>query len=605
VALALVAAAALVGCRARMHAPAVDPRRELDPSAQALAIADEYLARLFARDPEQATIIGWPAADHAAVRDPSVEAVQRWQAVEDGLLGRLRALDPPRLDRRARLSRGVILEALEASVALRVCRKELWDVSSTFGWQAQYATRLAEAQPVGTPELRVKAVERIRRLALSMDARIASLREGVRLGYAASRENVERVRRELDALLAARPADAPFMRPAVRADDAAFRTELERVVAGELFPAVRRYRDFLAGEYAAKARTAPGVSALPDGAACYRAAVREASTLDVPAERIHETGLREMALIQGEMERLAEHAFGTRDVPGLLARLRSDPAYRFRSPEEILAAANAAIARARTAMPRWFGRLPKAPVRVQPFPDFLRETSPADRYSWPSPGSGGEGIYFVNAFVPPSRSRAGLESTTFHEAIPGHHLQLALALEAGEVPVTRYLWNSGFAEGWALYAERLADEMGLFGSDLDRMGLLSAEAARAARLVVDSGIHVLGWSRQRAIDYLLEHTAVRPELAESEVDRYASNAGQATSYMLGALEIRGLRREAERALGPRFDVRAFHDAVLCQGTIPLPTLREVLERWIEAQRASVPGASVDRVGSPRKPLCNQ
>jgi uncharacterized protein (DUF885 family) len=203
-----------------------------------------------------------------------------------------------------------------------------------------------------------------------------------------------------------------------------------------------------------------------------------------------------------------------------------------------------------------------------------------ESYSGATAGGGGEGIFWVNAFVPPSRSKAGLESIAFHEAVPGHHLQVALAKETADVPVARWIWNSAYGEGWALYAERLAEEMGLFSSDVDLMGRLSFEALRAARLVVDSGMHALGWSRQQAIDYLLENTTLTPEVASSEVDRYAAVPGQAVSYMLGALEIRRLRSQAERALGPRFDIRSFHDVVLSAGTLPLGALRERVEAWV-------------------------
>jgi uncharacterized protein (DUF885 family) len=577
--LPLAVAALALGCAS---APPAGPRVAAEPAdARVLRIADEYLARFFERQPEYATLAGWTAADHGAVFDPSLAALAPWQAFEDDVSARLHAVDPRSLGDLARTTRAMVLEAVDSSRGFRACRSELWDVSSTWGWQSD-VPQVGEAQPVGTPELRRKALARLRGWARTVDARIADLREGLRLGYIASRENAAAVVSEVDGLLATPPRDSPFVRPAAKDGDPTFRAEMERAAVEELVPALRRYRDFLAKEYAPRARPLPGVAGLPWGPACYTAAVRRFVTLDVPAATIHQTGLSEMARIRGEMEAIARRSFGSGDVSAVLKRLRTDPAYQFRSPDEIRAAAQGAIDRAWAAAPRWFARLPTSRVRVEPIPEFQRATAPADHYSPPTEGNGHMGVYWVNAFVPPSRSRAGLESSAFHETVPGHHLQGALALEAAEVPVGRWLWNSAYDEGWALYSERLAREMGLYSTDVDVMGQLSDEAHRAARLVVDSGMHAMGWPRQRCIDYMLENTTLSPQKAASETDRYAALPGQAVAYLLGALEIRRLRAEAERALGPRFDVRAFHDAVLSSGPLPLAELRERIGAWIAA-----------------------
>jgi uncharacterized protein (DUF885 family) len=220
-------------------------------------------------------------------------------------------------------------------------------------------------------------------------------------------------------------------------------------------------------------------------------------------------------------------------------------------------------------------------VDVREYPEFLRGSEPAERYS-PDFSSGTlAGIYFIEAFDPAKKERAHVEATAFHETIPGHHLQIAAALEGGGPASGKYVINSGFAEGWALYAERLAAEMGLYSDEVYRLGALASETFRAARLVVDSGLNVYGWPRQRAIDYLVANAGLSPEAAASEVDRYVAWPGQATSYTLGMLEIARLRADAEKALGGRFDVRAFHDAVLEDGAVTLPMLREKIARWIE------------------------
>ncbi|HET8542225.1 MAG TPA: DUF885 domain-containing protein [Anaeromyxobacter sp.] len=553
---------------------------------QVRALEDEYLRERFRRQPEQATRIGWPGADHGAVTDPRPEAVAEWRRLEDALLARARAIDARAVAGTPEaVTLGILVEALEGSRAARPCRSELWGVSSIGGWQAQYAS-LAEIQPVGTPALNEAARARLRGLAVRIDREIEALREGARLGYVATRDNVDRARGELDRLLATPPRIWPYVRPGVRAEDHALIGELTGIVERDVLPAAQRYRDYLVAEYAGRARGSPSLLALPDGEACYRGAVRRASTVDVHPRAVHETGRARLDAIAAELREVARPRFGAEPVPALLRRLREDPALRFASKEEVVDLTRAAVARAEEAAPRWFGHVPRAAVRVVEYPEFRRAGNPAESYSpdWSTGKLGG--VYFINVFDPEKKPRAPVESTAFHETIPGHHFQMALALERGGSRLGKYVTNSGFVEGWALYAERLAGEMGLFSADVYRLGMLSSEALRAARLVVDSGLAVYGWPRQRAIDFLVENAGLDPAFAASEVDRYAAWPGQATSYMLGEIEIRRLRAEAEKTLGARFDVRAFHDAVLEDGAVPLALLRARIERFVRERQGT-------------------
>ena len=321
---------------------------------------------------------------------------------------------------------------------------------------------------------------------------------------------------ELDKLLATEPASWPFTRPGARADDPALRGELTGIVERDVLPAAQRYRAYLANEYLDRARRTPSLLALPDGEACYRGRVRQMTTLPADPQRIHETGRARLEAIHAEMRGIAERTFGTTDVSALLRRLREDPALRFQDADEIVGVSHAAIERARAAAPRWFGRVPTAQLAIRPYPEFRRAGNPAESYT--SDFSSGKlaGIYFINVFSPERKPRAPVESTAFHEGIPGHHFQIALALERGGSALGKYVTNSGFVEGWALYAERLAGEMGLFSDDVSRLGQLSSEAFRAARLVVDSGLNVFGWPRQRAIDYLVTNAGLDPAFAASE-----------------------------------------------------------------------------------------
>ena len=550
-------------------------------------LADEFMAALLDAYPEFATQLGLSGRRHDRVADNSLAGVARWQAREDAWLARVRRLDADRLVGRPEwVTLGFLREQLESAAQTRVCRNELWTVSQLLGWQANYPF-LAQLQPVGTDSLRADAVARARALPRYIATDIANLREGVRRGYTSPRRNVQRVLEQVDGLLAVAPAASPFASPAQRdsAAPAAFRRELEGVIATELYPALRRYRAYLADEYLRAARQTTAVTALPEGAACYRAAARSFSTLDLDPREVHRIGLREMARIDAEMRTVGQRAFGTADVPALLTRLRTDRRYAFRSREEVVALARAALERARARARPHFGPWPQTDVIVEPYLPFEEESAP-DSYVNPSDDGTRPGRYRINTGNPTTKPRAGSESTAFHETIPGHHLQIAIAMERrGVHPVVRFLGSAGFSEGWALYAERLADEIGLFSTDVDRMGLLSSEALRAARLVVDPGLHVLGWSRQQAVDYMLRHTAESREGVELEVDRYIVWPGQATAYMLGRLEIMRLRDGARQALGPRFDIRAFHDRVLEDGALTLPMLRAKVERWTAREHA--------------------
>ena len=568
-------------------APPAQAQTGVDSLArQVNALADEVMQTALTRNPEIATFIGLPGMRHDRLTDNSLEAQARYQAEDDAFAARVLAIDPePLIGRSEYVTLGFLREAAQSGAQGRVCRNELWaGVNQMFGWQVQLP-RLAQVQPLGTDDLRQQALTRWRGLPRVIDTEIANLREGIRLGYTAPRVNVMRVIQQMEELAAMPPAASPFAAPMQRDSTPAFQAEFEQVMTNEVYPAVRRYRDFLVNEYLPASRESTGIVGNPNGQECYRAAVRGFTTLDVPAQEIHEIGLREMAKIQNEMRTIAQRSFNTSDVPALLERFRTDPQFLFRTRQEIVDYADAAIDRGRQAMPRFFGRLPQSDVVIEPYAEFEEKSAPGASYETPSEDGTRPGKYRINTYQPEQQTRVGIESTAFHEAIPGHHLQLAIAQERRDAHiVARFMGNSGFSEGWGLYSERLADEMGLFSSDMDRMGLLSNEALRAARMVVDPGIHVLGWTRDQAIEYMLSHTAENRQAVENEVDRYIGWPGQATAYMLGNLEIRRLREMAERELGSRFDIRTFHDKVLEDGSVPLPFLRAKIERWVAAER---------------------
>lgn len=578
--------------------PTAAPGTASTPSARVLAIADAVVADVFAARPSSVAQLRPPGARYDTLPDESLDGVAARERQWEGQLAELRAIDRGALDdERAQLAYDLARGWTERALALRACRPELWRVSQMGGWQVALAD-LASAQPVANAALRKQALTRFSRIPGYVDTQIAALRAGLAQGWSAPRLVVDHVVRQLDVLLAATPLESsPFASPALRGENAEFRAEFLGLVRDAVNPALRRYRDFLGSEYAPAARATLAVSATPGGIACYRASLASSTTLDLPPEEVHARGLAAVAEIERAMAEISARSFGAAPARELLERLRSAPEYLYRDEAHILAHARQAMDRASAALPRAFARLPRARATLEPIPAYQARTAAAHYLSAALDGSR-PGIYRVRTVEAAGQSWAQGESVAFHEIVPGHHLQIALANESAALPdIARFLFTSGFTEGWALYAEQLADELGLYSSDVDRMGMLSSRALRAARMVVDTGIHALGWERERAVVFLLAHTALSRLQAEQEIDRYVAQPGQAPSYYLGYQEILALRGEAQQRLGARFDMRAFHELVLGGGSATLPLLRERVRGWVAAE-ARAPAASPPTAAAP-------
>jgi len=563
-------------------AAACSPSPEPDPAQTVNAVANDFVDGYYAQYPEEVYEVGFPNAPADRFGDHSAASLAAWDAQVDGWLGELNAVDVSSLAGTPEAVTWMFAhERLHALVDRRICRTELWNVSPTWtGWQTTIASTLA-VQPVDTPEQRRQALARIQDLQRFIDTEISNLRRGIEENYLAPNTNVAAVIGQISSLLNSTMDESPFFDPAARSDNAEFAAEYRRAMEDEVIPAITRYRDFLSNEY--EGRDGIGVSNNPDGKACYRASVRYWSSLDMDPENIHRTGLSQVGRIRSEMLAVAKESFGTDDLDGLLVELKTNPEYTFASEEEMLEHVEAAVARGKAAVHDWFGHVPDAEMIVVPYPAFEKNSGGGFYAAGTADGSR-PGTYKVGTYNPTSISKAGQESTAFHEGYPGHHLQISIALMNESLhPILRYMYVSGSAEGWALYTETLADEMGLYSSPVTRLGMLSDEAHRAARLVVDPGIHVMGWTRQQAIDYVLENTALGIDNVSYEIDRYAAVPGQATSYLLGSLEIQRLRANAERLLGERFDIRKFHDRVLANGGVTLPMLAISIDVWIGEQ----------------------
>ncbi|MBT8400781.1 MAG: DUF885 domain-containing protein [Rhodothermia bacterium] len=560
--------------------------QSIDSSADAVQRADEiaaeYVDAYYHQFPEEAYEVGYPETPMDRFGDRSQEALAEWQAQEDAWLSELQQMGIERVrGTAAELAFSFASWRLQASVDKRVCRQDLWNVSPTFnGWQAIIPATLSQ-QPVDTPEARADALARIRDLPRYIDTEVSNLKTGLEQGYSAPRSNVDAVLRQIQNILDSSPKDSPFYDPAERAANAEFAGQYETVLSDAVYPAVQRYHDFLANEYRPAARTAIAVTADPGGEACYAAMIRFNTSLNLSPEQIHENGHEQMARIEAEVREIGRRSFGLEDPKELFQLVRTDSRYTFESGDEVLAYARAAVDRGKRAVPDWFGFIPEAEVIVRPFPEFMKRSG-GGFYSAGATDGSRPGTYELGIYRPETISKAGIEATAFHETYPGHHMQVSVGLErAGLHPVLKYFFFSGSGEGWALYTERLADEMGLYSSDVDRLGLLSNEALRAARLVVDPGMHALGWSRQQAIDYMLDHTAESENSIVSEVDRYIATPAQATAYMTGSSEIRRLRHKAEAEMGDRFDIKVFHDKIIEDGTVTLGMLRDKIQKWID------------------------
>lgn len=579
----LVCCAGIGACHAeRDRPPAAGAGDSAD--ARVKALADEFVTAYFDRSPESATLFGVPGRHHDKLTDNSLVALKAWEAREDALLAQLKQVEPARISAGPlRATYAIARQAIEGDVAKRICRDELWPVSQMTGWQVTLGY-LVTIQPVGTDEARREALARWSTLPAYIDREIANVREGMRSGYTSPKLNVRIVIDQVRNLAATPVKDSPFGTPAARDTSSEFKAAFTTLVAEKIQPAMSRYADFLEKEYLPAARDTIAVTSHPGGAKCYDASVLFFSSVAKSAKEVHELGLRQNDELAAEMKAIGRKLFNVEDVPTILQRARTSPAFKFKSREEKIAYSQAALQRAKEAVPGWFGLLPKADVVIRPYPAFREKNAP-NEYNPPAEDGSRPAVFFISAYQAEKQSRVVDESTAFHETIPGHHLQGAIALERKDIhPIGRYLSNSGYAEGWALYAERVADEMKLFSSDLDRLGMLSSQALRASRLVVDSGLHTLGWTRQQAIDYMMTHTAETPHDIEAEVDRYIIYPGQATSYMIGKLEISEARREAENTMAARFDIKAFHDRVLEDGGVPISYLREKVRAWAGAAR---------------------
>jgi uncharacterized protein (DUF885 family) len=567
---------------------------------------DDKLARIFADDEAQAD-----AADpiDALYRGEEIAPEDLAQVFTDGIdrqrlaeaqrgLRALAKIDRARLSTEARISYEVFARDKREDIAwLQPDIRALTGVrpfNHFGGLHVEFPTLMARDGVVdfGTPAGYARALQLDGQFARVIDNVILRFRQGIRSGVVESKLTVGNMIAQIDALLAQPVEQSPFYSPVLdfpqsvpAADHPRLRQAYAAVITQSIYPAYRRLRAFLADEYLPEARETVGISAMKGGAGLYRRLIERETTLPLDPDKVHELGLSEVARIQREMDGVRREMGFAGDLRAFFDHIRVDPRFHPRTKAAV-ADGYAAIGRAVSAhIPDYFAHVPKTPLLIQPYPAYREKYEAGGSYQQGSADGTRPGVFFYNDYDLPSRFLSGMTTLYLHEGSPGHHFQISLAQENARLPsFQRSGGNNAFVEGWALYAETLGYGMGLYKDPMQHWGTLDDEMLRAMRLVVDTGIHARGWSREQAIDYMLANSGMGRTDATAEVERYIANPAQALSYKIGALTIQRLRGKAESELGAKFDIRAFHDQVLGSGALPLPVLEDKIDAWIARQR---------------------
>ncbi len=573
----VVTALMLTGCTHQTERPT-----PIDPEAKLSGLSVQYWRSLLDNGPTWASYLGHRPYD-GRLPDLSAEGRARHDSSLQSIRESLSQIDLSTLSADSRTTADVLKSRLDTHFASKVCQEWAWVVDQLSGPQV-WLGELPSYHIIDGPNRADSLLQRYGQIDVLLRQQIFNLRAGAADGWLASKINVTRVVEQLDTLLAQEVHKSAFVAPVLQrasgVDPGILRERLSEVVQSHVYPALRVYRDFLAQELSPKSRMSVGVSHLPRGRECYAARIKRHTGLDLTAEQIHSLGLHEVSRIKKQMQNLVSEMGGA-DVESFLADLADTEEQHLNSRDELLEYNRRLVERARRVIPKLVGRIPRTPLIVKPIEAFRERDAPA-AYYYRAPSDGSRpAAYYLNTHAPKTRLLYKMAALAFHEALPGHHLQIALAGENQTLPnFMRHGGQTAFVEGWALYSERLADEFALYETAEEKLGALTYEIWRAARLVVDTGLHAMGWSRERAIDYLALHTGHDPGEVINEIDRYIIWPGQALAYKMGQLEISRLRQEVEDTLGDGFDLRAFHDQVLHNGALPMGVLRRVIERWL-------------------------
>lgn len=574
-------------------------KRFADLAADQSLSAEKKLHRLFDLDwelglhnyPEFATYLGVPGSDDRWT-DSSWEAIQKRKAELQWPLAVIKSIDRAKLTPPDQLNYDLFLRGINEGLADDKYPGDLLAISQLGGVHLGIPQQIEEMPTTKTKNYE-NILARLKAAPVLIDQNIDLLQRGLAQKVTEPKIVLRDVPQQILDVIPADPWKSPLLAPFKEFPEDISSADQERLKAAalevyktQLVPAFQKFHDFVKNQYIPGARDAIGWSAMPDGDAWYALMVRQQTTTDLTPQQIHDIGLREVKRIRSEMEKIIAETRFKGTFEEFSAFLRSDPQFYYTKPEDLLAGYRDIAKRIEPELPRLFGKLPRLPYGIKPVPEYAEKSAAGAYYQGGSIEAGRAGNFFANTYKLSARPKWEMECLTLHEAVPGHHLQIALAQEMDEVPNFRkHAFYTAYAEGWGLYAESLGAELGVYKDPYSRYGALTMEMWRAVRLVVDTGMHALGWTRQQAIDYMMQNTGKEEHDSTVEIDRYIVWPGQALAYKIGQLKIRELRERAASELGDAFDLRAFHDMILAHGALPLDVLENVTKDWIATRKS--------------------
>ena len=553
------------------------------------ALFHDYWEDVLEHSPEFASTIGdkrWTDK----ISDYSVKAINEGLEREQNFLMKLAAIDPAGLSGDEKTSRELLLRHLTEDVEAAGFKE--WEMPITqmdgiYDTYPQLVTQLSFTTVKDYDDW----IARLHAIPDAFEQVTSEMAIGVEDGRTPPKFLMEKTLDEVQALATAKPEDSPLALPLKKfpatipaAEQERIKTEMLAAIQKEVLPAYVKFARYLKVSYIPACREEPGIGALPDGAKYYQFLARRSTTTDMTAEQIHQIGLDEVKKDEAEMLAIAQK-LGFKDLASFRASLKTDAKLKATSADALLATYRGYLTPMQAKLPSLFGHLPKAPFEVVPMPDFLAKTAPPAYYDEGSPDGSRPGRLWINTYNATDRNLYAVEAIAYHEGIPGHHLQLSIAHEQTDVPSFRkFNEYTAFVEGWALYTEHLGKDAGFYQDPNSDYGRLEADVWRGIRLVVDTGVHSQHWTRQQMVDYFHEHSAIDETTIQSEVDRYIGWPGQALAYKVGQLKILELRARAQKALGDKFDIKAFHDTVLDSGALPMDVLEKRVDDWIASQK---------------------
>ena len=577
------------------------PQAQTEEARKFRAYLDADWKRWMEEYPDVATQVGYPG-QNSRWTDDSPEGIERRKKHLGESISELKTVRRDALPESEKLNFDLYLQLLDTSeqglqygddpLPFRfVVPRSLWmPLNQMEGIQQSAADALENTPHHSVAEYEI-ILERMRALPASVDQQIALLQEGLKRGYTLPKITMRDVPKQIADLIPADPMASALLQPFrefpnafSEADRTRLTDQAKKIYTSALAPAFQKLHDYVAATYLPACRESIAATALPNGAAAYAFHVRWQTTTDLTPQQIHEIGLAEVKRIRGEMDKVIASVNFKGSFHDFTEFLRTDARFYYDKPDDLVNGYRIIVKKIDPELAHEFGKLPRLPYGVCPIPDFKAPSQTTAYYQPGSPAAGRPGCYFVNTYNLHARPKWEMEALSLHEAVPGHHLQLSLGQEMENVPEFRkHVGYSAFVEGWALYSESLGEELGLYKDPYSKFGQLSYEMWRAVRLVVDTGMHSMGWTREQAIQFFKDNTGKTDQDITVEVDRYIVWPGQALAYKLGQLKIRELRTAAEKKLGANFNVRRFHDVVLEQGSVPLDVLEGHMQQWLEAQ----------------------